>query len=178
MRECLLDGLWMPRRGPRSHGQPVSGGGSRYAPHVRRDTDLSLIDRLLAVWESGSTTLAADESRIDVDAYRSPARFDAERLALFRDLPIVVAHSSELAAPGDFVTHDALGVPLVVPRGGAGILRAFLEVCRHRGARLADAPCGNKKAFVCGYHGWTYGLDGGLIHIPHAEGFPRECDRN
>ena len=122
--------------------------------------------------------MADDESRIPVDAYRSAERFDAERRALFRGLPIIVAHGSELAAPGDFVTHDALGVPLVVARGSDGALRAFLNVCRHRGARLADAPCGNKKAFVCGYHGWTYGLDGGLIHMPHAEGFPRECDRN
>jgi Rieske 2Fe-2S family protein len=89
-----------------------------------------------------------------------------------------VAHVSEVPAPGDFLTHDALGVPLVVARGADGVLRGFLNVCRHRGARLADAPCGNKRAFVCGYHGWSYGLDGGLIHIPHAEGFPRACDRD
>ena len=145
---------------------------------MRRETELSLIERLLAVWESGTTALADDESRIPVEAYRSPERFEAERRALFRELPLIVAHSSELASPGDFITHDALGVPLVVARGADGALRAFLNVCRHRGARLADAPSGNKKAFVCGYHGWTYGLDGGLIHKPHPEGFPRDCDRN
>ena len=58
-----------------------------------------------------------------------------------RRSPIIVAHASELAAPGDFVTHDALGVPLVVARGARRHARArFLNVCRHRGARLADAP--------------------------------------
>jgi Rieske 2Fe-2S family protein len=145
---------------------------------VQRETELSLIDRLLGVWDSGTCAQAEDETRIAVDVYRSPARFEAERLRLFRSLPIIVAHTSELAASGDFLTHDALGVPLVVTRGSDGALRAFLNVCRHRGARLADAPQGNKRAFVCGYHGWSYGLEGKLLHIPHVEGFPRECDRN
>jgi phenylpropionate dioxygenase-like ring-hydroxylating dioxygenase large terminal subunit len=144
---------------------------------VRRETELSLIERLLEVRESGTTAMADDESRIPVDSYRSPERFAIEQRALFRRLPIIVAHASEVASPGDFLTHDALGVPLVVARGSDGALRGFLNVCRHRGARLADAPCGNKKAFVCGYHGWTYGMDGKLLHIPHAEGFPREQDR-
>jgi glycine betaine catabolism A len=145
---------------------------------MRRETELDLIDRLLACAEAGATALADDEARIPVDAYTSPARFEAERGALFRRLPLVIAHASELASPGDFVTHDALGAPLVAARGADGRLRGFLNVCRHRGARLADAPSGSKKAFVCGYHGWTYGLDGALVHIPHAEGFPRACDRD
>jgi Rieske 2Fe-2S family protein len=145
---------------------------------VLRETELSLIDRLRCVLESGTMDLADDESRIPVEVYRSKERFDAERPALFRKLPIIVAHSSEVGSPGDFITHDALGVPLVIARGADGTLRAFLNVCRHRGARLADAPTGNKKAFVCGYHGWTYALDGALMHKPHAEGFPRVCDRD
>jgi phenylpropionate dioxygenase-like ring-hydroxylating dioxygenase large terminal subunit len=145
---------------------------------VQRETELSLIDRLLVVREAGTTALADDEARIPVDAYRSRDRFEAEGRALFRQLPIVVAHSSEIAAAGDFLTHDALGVPLLLTRGADGLLRGFLNVCRHRGARLADADAGNKKALVCGYHGWTYGLDGSLMHIPHAEGFPRQCDRS
>jgi phenylpropionate dioxygenase-like ring-hydroxylating dioxygenase large terminal subunit len=143
-----------------------------------REVELSLIDRLLEVCESRTTAMLDDESRIPVDAYTSPARFEAETRTLFRAHPVVVAHASELALAGDFLTHDALGVPLVVVRGTDGALRGFLNVCRHRGARLADATTGTKKAFVCGYHGWTYGLDGALVHIPHAEGFPRECDRN
>jgi glycine betaine catabolism A len=146
---------------------------------VLRETELSLIDRLLDVWKSGTCAQTEDESRVPVDAYRSATRFEAERAPLFRSLPIVVAHSSEIPLPGDFLTHDALGVPLVVVRGSDGErIDAFLNVCRHRGARLADAPSGNKRAFVCGYHGWSYGLEGKLLHIPHAEGFPRDCDRN
>jgi phenylpropionate dioxygenase-like ring-hydroxylating dioxygenase large terminal subunit len=145
---------------------------------MRRETELSLIDRLLGVWESGTTALADDESRIPVDAYRSADQFDAEKRTLFSGLPIIIAHGSEIARPGDFFTHDALGIPLVVTRQADGKLNGFLNVCRHRGARLAEGPTGNEKAFVCGYHGWTYRLDGHLIHRPHAAGFPRECDRD
>ena len=145
---------------------------------MNRETELSLLDRLLDVWDAGDSALAGDESAIPVDEYRSSARFEAERGALFRPLPIIVAHASELAAPGDFITHDALGLPLVVVREANGALRAFLNVCRHRGARLADAASGHAKAFVCGYHGWSYGLDGALIHIPHAEGFRADCARD
>ena len=97
---------------------------------MRRETELSLIDRLLTVQEAGTTALEDDESRIPVDVYRSATRFEAERQALFRALPIVVAHGSEIARPGDFLTHDALGVPLVVARGADGVLRGFLNVDR------------------------------------------------
>jgi phenylpropionate dioxygenase-like ring-hydroxylating dioxygenase large terminal subunit len=145
---------------------------------VQRDAELSLLDRLVAVAEGKGPRLEADESRIPVDHYLSPARFDAERAGLFRALPIIVAHASQIAGPGDFVSHDALGVPLVVTRDASGGLRAFINVCRHRGARLATAESGHAKAFVCGYHGWSYGLDGALLHIPHAEGFPRACGRD
>jgi phenylpropionate dioxygenase-like ring-hydroxylating dioxygenase large terminal subunit len=58
-----------------------------------------------------------------------------------------------------------------VVRGADGRVRAFRNACRHRGARIADGA-GCEKAFVCRYHGWTYGLDGALRHVPHTHGFP------
>lgn len=77
-----------------------------------------------------------------------------------------------LAAPGDFVTHDLSGVPLLVVRGDDGEVKAFLNVCRHRGTRVEDLPCGNgKRAFVCPYHSWSYARDGHLLGIPHEAGF-------
>ena len=155
-------------------GRPASG----FRP-VNRATELGLIERLLVQMESGATSMAPDESRLDTSVYWSPERHEAEQRVLFRRRPIILAHSSEVAEPGSFLTHDTLGVPILVLRDREGVLRAFLNVCRHRGSRVVRDERGQgQKAFVCGYHGWTYGLDGALMHIPHPEGFPRtDCDR-
>src|SRR5262249_27057597 len=98
-----------------------------------RATEIDLIQRLLAHLHAGTTAMDADEARVPVSAYLSPARFAAEEQALFRRLPIVVGHASAVAAPGSFFTHDDLGVPILVARDREGVLRAFLNVCRHRG---------------------------------------------
>jgi phenylpropionate dioxygenase-like ring-hydroxylating dioxygenase large terminal subunit len=110
------------------------------------------------------------ELEVPVDRYVSPLRFGAER-ALLRRLPLMVAHASEVAAPGSCLRVDWLGTSAVVVRGRDGELRAFLNACRHRATQLVDEPACQKKAFVCPYHGWTYDLTGSLIHIPHEAAF-------
>jgi phenylpropionate dioxygenase-like ring-hydroxylating dioxygenase large terminal subunit len=132
---------------------------------------VQLVRRVLAHLEHETTDSAAAPSRLSVDAYADPVRHDREVAVLFRTLPVGVGHVSQLAKPGDFFTHDASGVPLLVVRGEDGELRAFLNVCRHRGTRVEGAPCGTKKAFTCPYHAWTYALHGKLMHVPHARGF-------
>jgi phenylpropionate dioxygenase-like ring-hydroxylating dioxygenase large terminal subunit len=111
-------------------------------------------------------------STVGVPTYVDDARFSREQERLFRALPLAVAHVSQLPSPGSFVTHDASGVPLLIVRGDDGGVSAFLNVCRHRGTRVEDAPCGrDKKAFVCPYHAWSYARDGRLLGIPHDVGF-------
>ena len=90
---------------------------------------------------------------------------------LFRNFPIIVAHASSLNNPGSFVTHDSTGVPILVTRNQAGEVQAFINVCRHRGARLEDRPCGQAKTFSCPYHGWTYDTGGRLRGIRQADNF-------
>lgn len=102
--------------------------------------------------------MPVSEYRGDRDAY------------LFGQLPLAVGHVSQLPNVGDFFTHDASGAPLIVVRHDDGI-HALLNVCRHRGTRLTDAPCGHAKAFVCRYHSWSYGRDGAQLGAPHAYGF-------
>lgn len=106
-----------------------------------------------------------------VSNYNDPAQLDREINVLFRNFPIALAHTSELAEPGSFVTHDDTGVPLLVTRTHDGEVKAFLNVCRHRGARVEDEPCGKARAFTCPYHAWTYGLDGQLRGMPQPVGF-------
>ena len=79
--------------------------------------------------------------------------------------------ASEWAAPGGFRTDDYAGVPILIVRGRDGKLRAFLNVCRHRGAKVAQG-CGKAASFLCPYHAWTYDLAGKVMGIPDERSFP------
>ncbi|MCB1689180.1 MAG: aromatic ring-hydroxylating dioxygenase subunit alpha [Halioglobus sp.] len=113
------------------------------------------------------------QAKVDTRFYTDPAWFEKEKAALFSDGPILVGHVAMLKSNGDTFTHDHLGKPIMVVRAGDGEIRAFLNVCRHRGVRLVNSDeVINKTSFVCPYHNWTYGLDGALKHIPlHEESF-------
>jgi len=108
---------------------------------------------------------------LSVTRYLDPAELAQERETIFRKRPLVIAHASELEAPGDFVTARMGEVPILVTRAQDGVVRAFVNACRHRGARLVDAERGCKKLLTCPYHAWTYKTDGSLFRIPHEEAF-------
>jgi phenylpropionate dioxygenase-like ring-hydroxylating dioxygenase large terminal subunit len=119
---------------------------------------------------AGTTDMSDEGWREPVANYRSPERLGAE-LALLRRYPTPFCPSAALAEPGAFVAREAAGTPLVVVRGSDGRVRGFRNACRHRGMPVASGA-GCARAFVCGYHGWSYGLDGRLAHVPHEHGFP------
>jgi len=109
-------------------------------------------------------------------AWTLPARFytdisvfDEEKEKIFSRSWQVVGHASQVAKPGDYFTTELLGEPLLLVRGAEGQLRGFYNVCRHRAGPPAEG-CGSRKLFRCGYHGWTYGLDGALISATEIEG--------
>lgn len=112
------------------------------------------------------------EARVPADRYFAPDWHARELATLFTDRPLVVAHASEIAA-GQARASDAFGMPLLLVRDEAGTLRAFLNVCRHRGMRLHPAApdAQAKRSFVCPYHGWTFRLDGTLRHMPYGDAF-------
>jgi phenylpropionate dioxygenase-like ring-hydroxylating dioxygenase large terminal subunit len=132
--------------------------------------DQQVIQRVFDHIDNKTTDVGTETWREPVVNYRSEQRLRAE-LDLLRRLPIPFCPSAALPEAGSYVARSAAGTPLVVVRGDDGQVRAFRNACRHRGMRLADGS-GCAKAFVCGYHGWTYGLDGQLRHIPHGDGFP------
>jgi choline monooxygenase len=106
--------------------------------------------------------------------YTEPGVFAAEREKIFSRTWQVVGHASQVAAAGDYFTTELLGEPLVFVRGLDGRLRGFYNVCRHRAGPPAEG-CGSRKLFRCGYHGWTYGLDGALINATEIEGVEGFC---
>jgi choline monooxygenase len=108
--------------------------------------------------------------------YTQAAAFAAEKERIFRRSWQVVGHRDQVANAGDYFTAELVGEPLLIVRGNDGELRGFYNVCRHRAGPPAEG-CGTRKLFRCGYHGWTYGLDGELLsatEIEGVEGFRRE----
>jgi phenylpropionate dioxygenase-like ring-hydroxylating dioxygenase large terminal subunit len=132
--------------------------------------DQRVAQRVLDHIDHKTTDMGTEIWREPVANYRSEPRFRAE-IEMLKRLPIPFCPSAALPEAGSFVARNAAGTPLVVVRGDDGQVRAFRNACRHRGMRLADGT-GCTKAFVCGYHGWTYRLDGQLLQIPHDAGFP------
>jgi phenylpropionate dioxygenase-like ring-hydroxylating dioxygenase large terminal subunit len=96
--------------------------------------------------------------------------FDCEKSKIFFKSWHLVAHVGELREPGSFVTKDIFEQSVIVIAGRSGEIRAFHNVCQHRGNRLAAARRGKSPTLTCGYHAWSYGLDGCLRGAPNAQG--------
>ncbi len=101
--------------------------------------------------------------------YTEAATFAAEKERIFERSWQVVGHRDQVANAGDYFTTELVGEPLLIVRDGGGKLRGFYNVCRHRAGPPAEG-CGSRKLFRCGYHGWTYGLDGSLLSATEIEG--------
>ncbi|MGE5564367.1 MAG: aromatic ring-hydroxylating oxygenase subunit alpha [Bacillota bacterium] len=104
--------------------------------------------------------------------YFDPEFFEAEKKAFLRAAPQVVCHESEIAEPGDWRSLDYLGESVIVIRGDDDEVRAFSNVCRHRGSRLVDGTGGCAKVLTCPYHAWSYARDGRLVGVPHRHEYP------
>jgi choline monooxygenase len=94
----------------------------------------------------------------------------AERHRVFGNAWLLAGRADQVAASGSFFTIDLAGEPIVVVRDSEGILRAFHNVCRHRGARVACEEEGRATRLRCRYHGWTYDLAGRLRGTPEFDG--------
>ena len=136
------------------------------------DADLrTMAKRALDLLEAGTTDLADDMWREPVDRYTDPELFAREREVLFRRTPLLMGLSCDWPEPGSFRRFAYLPDPLVIVRGDDGELRAFLNVCRHRGARLVHDEAGCARRFRCSFHSWTYDTAGTLVGLPGAAGF-------
>jgi choline monooxygenase len=109
--------------------------------------------------------------------YTDPAVLEAEQRLIFERTWQLAGHVSELPAPGSYITAEAGDQPVLVVRDEDGGLRAYRNVCRHRGSRLLSGSGQCKAAIRCRYHGWTYRLDGTLIGVPEGLGFGDKLDK-
>jgi choline monooxygenase len=109
------------------------------------------------------TTTADFDWTLPSKDYRDPALFERERREIFAKNWMLFSWSARLREPGDYVTGTVACYPVFVMRDDEGRIRAFHNVCRHRGAELLAEPSGHcGKLLVCPYHNWSYTRDGRL----------------
>jgi len=101
--------------------------------------------------------------------YTDPAIFVEEREKFYFRGWICAGRSEQIAHPGDYFLRDVCGESVIVTRDAAGELRAFYNVCRHRGTRMCETDGKFAGRIQCPYHGWTYGLDGRLLGAPNMD---------
>jgi glycine betaine catabolism A len=133
-----------------------------------------------AVYDRRVTTDVKPRDIMPTDARTLPARyytdptvFRAEMERFFFRMWIAVGRADQIPSAGDYFLRDVIGESNIVARGDDGRIRAFYNVCRHRGTRLCTEPAGRFAGSIqCPYHSWTYGLDGSLMGAPHMDEVP------
>src|SRR6185369_9030594 len=147
--------------------EPTPAGGEQMLAQDQREQ----ARKLFAYLDTQTTANADTVYRNEVVDYTCRKQFARERELFFRRAPLFVGLSCLLPRPGDYMTHDYADVPLLLVRQPDGSLRAFLNVCRHRGARVAEGSGHGVKRFLCPYHAWAYATDGRLIARPDERSF-------
>jgi phenylpropionate dioxygenase-like ring-hydroxylating dioxygenase large terminal subunit len=145
-------------------------------PMLHQD-QLDQAKKLFGYLDTQTTAMAPGVYRNPVSDYTCPRQLAREREIFFRRGPVNVGLNCLLRSAGDFMTHDYSGIPTLLVRHEDGALRAFLNVCRHRGARVTDGCGKGARRFTCPYHAWTYGTDGRLVARPDDRSFA-EIDKS
>jgi phenylpropionate dioxygenase-like ring-hydroxylating dioxygenase large terminal subunit len=115
---------------------------------------------------------ALDDVSLPGWIYHDPEYFRVEMAKLIRPSWQIVCHANDIPGAGDWRTLDLPGESVIAIRGPDGLVRAFANVCRHRGSRLLDGEAGCAKRLTCSYHAWTYAADGRLVGVPSREDYP------
>lgn len=132
--------------------------------------------RLVAhVAAGGTTDMAAAPMRHGVANYLDPELAAREVAEIFLERPLIAGLSRDVPAPGDRIVFEAVGRSVIIVRNVSGSLRAFRNMCLHRGAKLVrpdvQGRCESRRHITCPFHAWSYDLDGALRAVPGAEGF-------
>ncbi len=137
-----------------------------------KEQQIEISNRLLHYKDTGTQAMADAPFTNPVSIYTDQAHFARERELFFKQMPLFMGLSSRLAKPGDYITNNFTGQPILIMRGENGELNAFLNVCRPRGTRMLEEECGKgKRRFSCPYHGWTYDTAGKLVNLLHEDRF-------
>jgi benzoate/toluate 1,2-dioxygenase subunit alpha len=112
------------------------------------------------------------DDQVHRDVYIDQEVFELEMELLWANAWIYVGHASQVPKPGDYITADIAGRPVILVRQDDGSVRVLMNRCAHKGTRLVTAPSGSTgRLFRCPYHGWAYNTDGTLRAIPLKKGY-------
>lgn len=126
--------------------------------------------RLVAHVGQGTTDSGDAALAIDAAAYTDAGWLAAEKKALFGAMPLLAALSADLPEPGDRILFEDAGPPILIARDRKGQVRAYLNICPHRAAKLV-VECTRGTRLTCPFHGWTFDLEGQLVGQPRAAAF-------
>lgn len=126
--------------------------------------------RLVAHVSGGTTDYAPAPMCNDAAVYSDAALLETERREIFLKLPLLAGLSRDIPTAGDRMIFDAAGPSILIVRNKAGIVKAYLNRCPHRAAKLV-MDCRRGSRMSCPFHGWTFDLDGKLLAMPGPENF-------
>lgn len=126
---------------------------------------ITLARRAVKHYVERTTDQAPSTYALDVSAYTDPDRYRHEVDKIFRELPLALALSIEIAEPNSYRASEVCGTPVIVTRDADGVAHAFLNACRHRGAPVCANGAGQTRQFSCPYHAWVYDTKGKLISM-------------
>jgi carnitine monooxygenase subunit len=120
---------------------------------------------------AGTIAPEADVHRVPATNYFDPARWQLEVDRIFKRLPLLLGFTAELRERGAYKALEVAGVPVLLTRAEDGAMRAFVNMCSHRGAIVVEEGLGNARRFSCPYHAWTYDQSGDLVGILNRDDF-------
>lgn len=144
---------------------------------MRAEKQSEMLDRLRVHLSNKTTDMSPHGLRVPAHHYTSNDQAAIEIEMLFKKRPLLVALTPHIPNEGDFLAHEALDTSLLLVRDRDGVARAYVNACRHRGARIAEGR-GNKASFSCPFHAWNWDLNGRIIARPNShDGFGTADDR-
>jgi len=151
-----------PPGGPDSQGRGTASG---------RDQLVAMTREAIEHAKASTMPLVEGIHRVPAANYVDAERWRLELERIFRRLPLVLAYSCELVGPHAYKATEAAGTPVLVTRGADGEVRAFVNMCSHRGAQVVAEGMGTARRFSCPYHAWTYDSGGQLVGILDRDDF-------
>lgn len=138
---------------------------------MRQETKVEILTELMRQLDNKVNIDAGIQYTNPASSYTCTDMAEQEWLTFFQDHPQLIGLSGDLREPGDFMTCDDFGIPVLATRDSSGQFRAFFNACRHRGVRVANDARGNGHRFMCPFHNWTYSSEGALVGVPREKDF-------